>query len=708
MLFDLNLGVIKPLLQNESTECGLVCLAMIANFHGNYISIREIRDASKPSARGLSLSQLSDVAKSIGLSSRPLKLELENLADLSVPCILHWNLNHYVVLKKVTKTGIVILDPAVGERFVDYKAVDHGFSGIALELLPTIEFKKRDKSPSLSLYSLVSQCLGLKKSLSWLLTISLLLNVLAMLLPIQSQIIIDDILSSGDQNLIIITSILFGFLVLSHAITAVLRSFLILSLSNSIGFQISTNLFSRLLSLPIEFFARRQTGDIVSRFVSADRIRDLMTSTFIETFLDGVFLLVSLLLMFSYSTQLTLISLLAAGLYSLTKLLSYRHLHETTNLQLSAIAKRDSTFLESIRNIVGVKLFGGEVRRAALWQNHFVQSLNASNAVGAVTIWMAFFNQLISGSLRVLVVAYGAHLVLISQLTLGMLIAFIAYMAQFIERSFSLIDNIQKLALANLHIERISDIALTPIIERRDIQQNHSATNGRLRIENLEYRHGTNDKPVFQNLNLEVECGESVAIVGLSGSGKSTLVKCIAGLLQPSQGEIFVDDCRAEFSASLISAVLQDDHLFAGTILENITFFDEVSDFSLVQECAQVAGILPVISVMPLQFHTNVGDMGSSLSAGQVQRIMIARALYRKPRILILDESTSHLDIGTERFINSSIKKMNITRIIIAHRPETILSADRILSLENTGLHPIERDKFIAVSESHQTIARSL
>jgi ATP-binding cassette subfamily B protein RaxB len=678
------------LYQSETAECGLACMAMVANYHGHQLDLTTLRNSYSVSLKGTNMQQLMLLGNQLGLAGRALKLELDDLTKLQTPCILHWAMNHFVVLVKVHRNSITILDPAQGERRLSLAEVDKAFTGVALELTPTHEFKKVDERVKLSLTAFWSKIQGLVPSLLKLFTLSLLLQLFALTSPYYTQLVVDDVLVSHDKPLLMVLALGFGLLMLIQIVIGVLRSWIALHLGTMMNMQMVTNLFRHLLHLPIFFFEKRHMGDITSRFGSLSAIQSLLTTSLVEGVLDGIMVIIVFAMMYIYSPQLSLVVVCVVALYALIRWAFYWPMRQLTEESIVAGAKESSIFMESIRGIQSLKLFGQETQRLNIWQNSHAESVNKGYLLAKWGISAGVANQLLFGIEGILIIYLAAHAVIAGDMTVGMLFAFMAYKSQFTGRMSALIGLVVQIKMTKLHLERLADIALT---EKED---DGNATLGRtisgqLSLNNIRFRYADNEPLLFNNLTLEVKARDNIAIIGPSGTGKTTLMKIMLGLMPAESGKVEADgiDIRhlgLRHYRQQIAAVMQDDQLMSGTLTENISFFDTQLDMQWVIECVQLAGIHQDIAAMPMGYNSLVGDMGSSLSGGQKQRILLARALYRKPKSLLMDEATSHLDVQLEHYVNQAIKQLNMTRIIIAHRPETIVNAERILELNQGQL----------------------
>ncbi|WP_350616543.1 peptidase domain-containing ABC transporter [Pseudomonas sp. HY7a-MNA-CIBAN-0227] len=693
----LRLGRRLPiLLQTEATECGLACLAMVLGFHGYSADLYELRRRFNISLKGVNLNQIIKTADLLKLGSRAIRLEIEDLTNLKLPCVLHWDFNHFVVLKSVDGGTVTIHDPSQGVRRLSLAEASKSFTGVALELWPETGFEKQEVKPRIKLLSMLGTVTGLYRSLTQILLLALALEVFTLVSPFFLQWTIDNVLVSEDRDLLSTLVIGFGLLLLMQQAVSCVRSWVMMHMSTLLNVQWRANVFSHLLRLPIQYFEKRHLGDVVSRFGAVDNIQHTLTASFFSTVLDGLMSIATLTLMCVYSPTLATITLVAMALYALGRWVWYRPLRNATAEQIVHSARQESHFLETIRGVRPLKLFQRQHERRAAWLGLLVEQINAGLRTQKLQLLYMQLNGLLFGVENLVALWLGANLVMNGQFSIGVLMAFTAYKTQFVSRVASLIDHLFDLHMLQLQGERLADIVT------HEPDDNHLKgdtvllcdRSASLEIRNLKFGYSEHEPLVLNGINLKIQEGESVAITGASGCGKSTLMNLMLGILQPTGGQILVagielDKIGIEEYRSVVGTVMQDDVLFAGSLAENISFFESNVDMSWTIKCAQMAAIHYDILAMPMGYNTLVGDMGTVLSGGQKQRILLARALYKKPRILFLDEATSHLDTSCEALVNSSIKSLNITRIIIAHRPETVASADRAIVIEN-GIVPYD------------------
>jgi ATP-binding cassette, subfamily B, bacterial CvaB/MchF/RaxB len=677
------------ILQTEAAECGLACLAMVAGFHGHHIDLATLRARFPVSLKGSGLNRVIEVAQRLELGTRALKLDLDHLAQLRLPCVLHWNFNHFVVLSEVNGQTVTIHDPAQGTRKLTLAEVSRAFTGVALELWPVGGFAPRERAPAVKLRALLGPVAGLSRSLGQILLLALALEVFALASPFFLQWVIDEVIVSADRDLLTVLGLGFALLMLMQQATNAIRGWALMYLGTTLNVQWRANVFTHLLSLPVQYFERRHLGDVVSRFGTVDTIQQTLTTSFLSAVIDGLMTIVTLGMMFVYSWKLALVALVAMLLYALLRWLWYRPLRRATEEQIVHAAKQQSHFLETVRGVKTIKLFNRQQERRASWLTLFVEQVNAGLHVQKLQLLYQQLNGLLFGLEGIAIIWLGARLVMDGQFTVGVLMAFNAYRMQFDSRVGSLIDKYFEVKMLQLQGERLADIVFAqpePDASLRHVPGEGDDLAASIETDQLSFRYVDGEPLVLDGVSLTISPGESVAIAGPSGCGKTTLINVLLGLLAPTGGSVKIGGIEVERLGierlrTLVGTVLQDDVLFAGSVADNISFFDPQADPRWVAECAQRAAVHADIVAMPMGYNTLVGDMGTVLSGGQKQRVLLARALYKRPKILVLDEATSHLDVQREQQVNAAIASLNMTRLIVAHRPETIASASRVILL---------------------------
>ena len=677
---------VPMLLQTEEAECGLACLAMVATHHGLKTDLPTLRKRFSLSLKGATMVDLTRIAGQLQLTPRALRAELEHLPQLQLPCVLHWDLNHFVVLVALRGGKAVLHDPARGIRRLSMAEVSKHFTGVVLELTPTPEFRPRVERQSVTVRQLLGGVSGLKRSLFQIMVLALALELFMLLSPFFMQWVVDSVLVSADRDLLVTLGLGFTLLVLVQVATGAIRSWAVLYLSATLNLQWLSNVFAHLMRLPVAWFEKRHTGDVMSRFGAVQQIQQTLTTSFIEVVLDGLLVVLTFAMMAFYSVKLTLIALTAVGLYALLRWAFFRPLRDATEESIVHDAKVSTHFLESLRGVQSIKLFNRQEERQGQYMNRAVDALNAHIVMRKLDLTFAVSHKLLFGLERVAVIWVGALLVLDRSFSVGMLFAFFAYKEQFALRVSGLIDKLVELRMLKLQGERLADIVLTAPEADVAASVDVDKVGAQIELSGIRFRYSDGEPWVIDGLSVTIEPGESVAIAGPSGCGKTTLLKLMLGTLEAQAGEVRVGGLPlarlgARAWRDMIGTVMQDDQLFAGSIVDNISFFDAAPDNTWVEECARLAAVYEEIEAMPMGFRTLIGDMGTSVSGGQKQRILLARALYKRPRILFLDEATSALDVDRERLVNQAVRQLALTRVIVAHRPETIATAGRVIVL---------------------------
>lgn len=689
----LNFGIfggkrVEHVRQSEMAECGLACLAMIVSYHGLHINLASLRREFPPSVRGVTLAMLMETAGEMGLASRGVRIDLPELHLLSLPAILHWDLAHYVVLEKVSLRRALVHDPNGSSGWVPISDLERHFTGVALELAPTTGFVAGDHRRQLPLKTLWTHIRGGRQAILQTIMLSLVIQAYALVSPYYLQLAVDSALPELNVGFLGVLALGFGLFAILNGVATLLRSSVLLAAGSTFGFGLSTNVARKLFRLPIEWFARRHVGDVLNRFQSVVPIRKLLAEDAPAALVDGGLAVLTLAMMLVYSPLLTLVTSITLLAYIGARIGAYGSQRREQERVLVAGGREQSSLIESVQGIRTIRLAGAESARLAVWQSRTVELLNGNIRVQRITNWLAAAQTTLFAIENIVVIWLAVGMIIRGGFSLGMAFAYIAYKTQFMQAILSLVQKASDFKLMGLHLERIADIALQDDDESFGSSRAGGVRlKGNIELRDVSYGYGGGEQEILRNVNLKIEAGESVAITGPSGGGKSTLLRILLGLTAPTSGAVIVDGQRlvtfghkAYFGQ--VAAVLQEDTLFGGSLGENITLFDDQSDAERMVAAAKIAAIHDDVILMPMRYETLVGELGVALSGGQRQRVLLARALYRSPSVLVMDEATSHLDEKKEREVNEAIAALGITRIIVAHRRETIASADRVYVLD--------------------------
>ena len=676
------------ILQAEAAECGLACLAMVAAAHGRLESLSELRRRFPVSLSGSSLQSLVAIADALGFSSRPVRCELDELTQLETPAILHWSLDHYVVLQRIDRRYAWISDPARGERKLPIEEVSRHFTGVALELTPAPNFERRAQVERVKLGDLWSRLSGFRPFLVQIILLTLLLQAAALVSPLASQLVVDDVIGRGDRDLLVAIMVGFGAFIVMQTAIETLRGFIQLHAGQRMSLQLSGNLLRHLLRLPTDFFERRHVGDVLSRFGSLGPAQGFLTGGLVGIVLDAVMVLPVAVIMVLYSPLLAGLALINLAVILVVRLAAFPTARRYAEENLNLAAKTDSVFLETVRAARAIKIAGREAERHGVWQNAMADQQNVAYRQGVFGLF-GWGGLAVWGGLNGLLMLFaGALQVLDGHMTLGMFFAFQSYAAIFSGRIGNLIGAYFTLRMLGLHLERLADIVHHDTEPGLEVVSALSRPiTGAIEARAVRFRYGAHDPWVISDASFKVAAGESVAIIGPSGGGKSTLLKLLVGLYTPTEGEVAVDGHAMRLLGlravrDRLGVVMQDDQLLSGSIADNVAFFDAQIDMEKVRHVCALAHVHDDIMRTSMGYHSLIGDMGSTLSGGQKQRLLLARALYKDPAILFMDEGTANLDPDLERQVMATIATLGITCIMVAHREAAVRGADRVLMVD--------------------------
>ena len=669
----------------EAAECGLACMAMVGRYHGHEVDLNGLRQRYSMSLTGATLRNLIQLAEQLTLAPRALRVGLQALKDVKLPAILHWDLNHFVVLKSVNRRRGVIHDPARGARTLSLDELSNHFTGVVLEVTPADNFEKTKAKMPVKLTSLWNRSEGMGAAIFQVLALSVVFQIVTFAVPFNIQLVVDEAIGRSDRSLLAVLAIGFGALAILHAALEALRNWVLRLLGSMMSFQVVGNIVRHLMRLPVPYFEKRHVGDIMSRIESTTAIQDALTRGMISAIVDGLMAIVAAFILFLYSPMLAMVVIGALLIVLGLGFAFFPFTRAATEENIVSMAREQSHLIETVRAMPTIKLMGGESEREGKWRNRYASVINSSVRVGKLEISLSFLQNAIIGVQTVLVIYLGARMILNADgFSVGMLMAFLSFRQTFSDRAMSLVNEVMQFRLLRLHLERLADIvtAEPDVAVAGDRPPRMINVKGGIQVQNLSFRYGAGNPLILDDISLDIAPGDFVAITGASGGGKTTFSKLLLGIHPPESGQILLDGQPASPELwrawrSQIGVVAQDDQLLSGSIADNIAFFDPDMDMERVAGAAFAAQVHEDIMRMPMQYLSLVGDMGSALSGGQRQRVLLARALYRQPQLLLLDEGTANLDEATEAAIADLIATLPITRIVIAHRPALIERAER-------------------------------
>ena len=675
----------------DPAASGLACLTMCAWLLGSRIDPLRLR-AKFPNSADPSPRSLEKMASSIGLSGRLVRSELDGLVDLRLPAILRWGLDWYVVLDRMKAGRARIFHPAIGWTWVPAMRLDEKFSGIALEVSAPPGFTRSAERRPISAFKLLAWSPSTIRDTIRVLLLSALAQVFVIFGPLYGRLIVDDVIPQANRDLLFVLAIGFTMLVFFNAAATVLRELSLQHLSGVMSWDMTRHIFRRLLSLPLPWFEKRTTADIMQNVVSIETIAQFFSRYLTAIFVDGFMSAASLMMLVILSPRLAAVSLIVFTFYCVLRLL-FVPLNKALQIRaLDALVTDRGHRMDTIRAIQTIKTMASEHSREANWTTRFAENIQANLKSAAATSIFSTGQASMTALASIAILYIGAKLVLSGNMTVGLLLAAIAYETQFSSRAMSLLEQYVAWRMLDVHVARVADIVLTaPEPEIGQITTDLSPTDGSIEVENVSFRYSDDAPLILDRVSFRVEAGEHVAIMGSSGVGKSTLIKIMCGLYAPIAGVVRlngrpISEWGAGTARGAIGVVIQNDQLLSGSIADNISFFDPQIDAKRLWECLAIAGIADEVARLPLREWTQVGEVGQAFSGGQRQRLFLARVLYKQPKLLILDEATSHLDVALEGRILTSLAELKTTVIIVAHRPETVARANRVLLLTESGI----------------------
>jgi ATP-binding cassette subfamily B protein RaxB len=632
------------------------------------------------------LRSLIRCAEAMDLHARPLRLERSELRRLTMPAVLHWEFDHFVVATSAARGGVLVNDPAVGCRRLGWNEVDRSFTGVAVEFSRTPGFTPAVLRGLPTMRGLWRSFRGLRRYLALMLLLLLVSQLIALIPPIATQLLIDNVVLGHDRQWLHRVLGGLGVVMLSGLIIDSLRRHIGIYTGMQLSLDSSTAIVNHLVNLPVLTVERRSVGDLVSRLDSIRPIQAAVTETLLRIAVQGTVLLGSCALMLAYSPRLATVTISALLLNALIQAVSLPRARALTMDALIASAAAKNSLIETLRGYASVNALGLSGKRLCHWGQGYGRAINAGTRQQQIALLASVGQGLVNVFEHLFFLAIGLGGVLDKQLTLGVLFAFMSLRGRMQGAAAELVVTTRDLYLVRSHVERVGEIVAEQALPRTPAAAVRRRLRGAVECVALSFSY-PGRSVTLHRFDARIEPGESVAICGPSGTGKSTLLKLIAGLLEPDSGTILFDGIEASLwdRARLreqIAVVLQSDRLFEASLADNISGFDPEPDIGLVRDCARLAAVWNDIQAMPMSLHTPVSGAGGSLSGGQVQRILLARALYRRPRLLLLDEATSHLDQATEARVVANLAALGCTIVSVAHRRNAIAQAGRIIRID--------------------------
>jgi ATP-binding cassette, subfamily B, bacterial len=668
-------------------DCAAACLAMIVSHHGRKTSLSECRTLIPTGRDGASARALAEAARRFGLAVRAISIEMDDLRSLALPAIIHWQFNHFVVVERCSKTAIRIVDPARGRVTITSDEFSNAFTGIALVLHAPSKLKAPATAPEPGWRHYFRHLRPRKRLILLVLACSLLVQLAGLAVPVVTLFAVDRVIPTANAELLPLLLVAAVLLVANQLIISNLRERVLVYLKAHLDLQATTSFLAHLLSLPLAFFDRRGSGDLLGRLTSNARVRETLSTPLLAAVLDATFALVYLALLVLVDPAFAAIVVLLALIHSASVAVLTRKLRARLQQELFARAESHDFLAQAFSGIAALKASGGERRALDYWTPLMAKEVSATVAVNRLQATAATASAAFRLMSALVLLVLGTHRVVAGDETLGVMFALIALATAFLTPVAALVSHFEEIRRATAHLDRVVDVLNARPEQPRSPRTRARALTGAIELNNVSFSYGGGADLAVRDVSLTVAPGAKVAIVGRTGSGKSTLARLILGLYVPTRGEVRFDGTRIdEYDLrelrNQFGVVLQDPALFAGTIRQNIAFHCPDAPLDAVVRAARIAAIDEEIRRMPLGYDTPIMPGGGGLSGGQRQRIALAQAAARGPAILVLDEATSHLDTITERRIDQQLNRIRCTRIVIAHRLSTIRDADCIVVLD--------------------------
>lgn len=681
---------VPSILQMEAVECGAASLAMIFAYYKKHLPLEQVRVDCGVTRDGVKALNILKAARRHGFVGKGFRTEPEGLRKMTLPSIIHWNFNHFVVLEGFVKGKVYINDPASGPRVISEEEFDLAFTGVVLTFEPGPDFEPSGKRSSFT-ESLKNWLSGSRVALIYLVLVGLLMVIPGLIIPAFTKIFIDDILIGGKADWLKALLWGMGAVVMVQAALTWLQQHYLLRMETKLALTNAGKFFWHIFRLPVVFFHQRSAGDISNRMQSNDQVAAFLSRELAETVLGLLTLVFYFVVMLQYSVILSLVSLAAAAISMAYLFYSSNKIENLNKRLLQDTGKVVGFSVSGLYIIETLKASGSESDFFSKWSGYHAKEINARQSLGRTTNILIHLPNFLSELSNVIVLFVGGLIIIGGNLTIGSLIAFQALLVSFMRPVNNLTQMGVSIKKVQGDINRLEDVFKYGVDENvsREVQvenpeEAYKKLEGYVDLKDVSFGYNPWDPPLIENFNLSLRPGSRVALVGGSGSGKSTVAKLITGIYRPWSGEILFDGvARKELARSIITnsmaVVDQDITMFDGTIKDNLTMWDStISEFSVIR-AAKDACIHDDIAMRDKGYEHKVSEGGANFSGGQRQRLEIARALTGNPSILILDEATSALDVHTEKLVDENIRRRGCTCVIVAHRLSTIRDCDEII-----------------------------
>ncbi|WP_338563221.1 peptidase domain-containing ABC transporter [Erwinia sp. E_sp_B01_3] len=675
----------KDVIQDEVSECGLACISYICGTLGKKVALSTLRRQFDVTLDGLSFYNLMNISAEYQLVATGVQVAADSLSEIKTPAILLWNNCHFVVLKKVSRKGIEVMDPAVGSRKFTHLEVLRFFSGMALEIEPGDEFTVRphqiwgdESKEDKSFFSLRSFKNGVLKYKGYMLPLAIMgivIQVTNIAIPKFMSLVFDEVLPKNDEDFLFLLLYIFGFVYLVQAVGSYLKILLSQRLRRVISQFEGVKTVRKLFQMDLKFFNKRMPSDLLRKVKSVDVFHVIFTHGWLDIVIDGFFAVIFIVLLFMISFELALMTVTVTGLMVLTRVLLLSTLMSRQYSAIDAEVKRDNSLLQSIDNITMIKINHAEPRKISDWFYSHAELEDNRSSIEKINAMISLSVTTISHLQTLIIMGMGAYAVLKGESTAGQLISFIFYKNCLMGNVQTLVENHVNLKLCSVEVRRLLDISPANVTEVSQFSSSAVTTKEQIKtlsVKNLAFSYSNLEESFIKNINFTLNEGDKLVITGPSGCGKTTILNLLSGLLSPTEGEIIINDISLNRFGlrqyqSQISIVSPDDKIINGSVIENIVYESDSYDMLLLGQCIEQANLADVIRSLSAGLNTRLGINGARLSSGQQQRLMLARALYRRPTLILMDEPTSHLDKLSREAIMELVAQLPVSCIIVSH-----------------------------------------